>query len=96
LKELCNTSAASLIDTWPIDTLIGNCEAALCVSSELSKEEEMLVQVAVVQGLASVIGALPLQEAERGLARVTLASVSTIKEVANAKVSQRKPSISFV
>ena len=75
-----------MISTWPIDTLIGNCEAALCVPSELPKEEEMVVQVAVVQGLASVIGALPLEEAERGLARLTLASVSNIKEIANAKV----------
>ena len=75
-----------LIVTWPIDTLIGNCEAALCVPTQLPKEQEMLVQVAVVQGLASVIGALPLEEAEMGLARVTLGSISTIKEIANAKV----------
>lgn len=82
LKELCYRAASSLVTTWPVDTLIGSCESALSVPTQLHKKQEMQVQVTVVQGLASVIAVLPPGDAERALIRLTFGAISTIKEIA--------------
>ncbi|MCO5569522.1 hypothetical protein L7F22_023235 [Adiantum nelumboides] len=81
-KELCHKAAPLLATLWPLDTLIGSCEAALSLPVDLRKDEEMQVQVLVVQGLASVLSLLSSVDAERGLLRLTFAAASTIKEVA--------------
>lgn len=95
-KELCLKGAPLLATLWPIDALIGSCEAALSSPVNLSKDEEMQVQVVVVQGLASVLAVLPPADAERGLVRLTFGAASTIKEVAALGMGTSHPPTSVL
>lgn len=85
LKELCYAAAPSLAATWPVELLIGSCEAALSVPTQLSREQENQVRTSVVQGLAFVAAALPITNAEIALTRLTFGAISTIKELATAQ-----------
>ncbi|KAH7441186.1 hypothetical protein KP509_03G028200 [Ceratopteris richardii] len=82
-KELCHKAASLLSTMCSIDALIASCEAALSVPvMDVPKDEEIQVQVAVVQGIASVLAVLPPADAERGLVRLVSSAAANIKEIA--------------